>query len=577
MNIQFKYAGQSGIVSGLRASHVAFATNGLREAVYFRGRLGRPLVARDALASLYDIARNDLSYRPRDRVAFRAWLAEQDRAFVRSLPALSAHLRDEIEAREARLAQLDEQRKTLEAPFHAARRRYFEYAVSRAYELEYVLDPVVTVHPDELSFEAFSRDESAYGRVALKYDLFAEIQEFSCGTTNVDFSPALRRQFERMRSYRDTVVDIGAGGVRVDSADEVHHEKQVALPESWLNGFLQVQSAMTLGLTHVQLDPIDLYNLCRLLSRRKAKSSPRALRWELEPGQPARVVFEPWEETLQLSPASAFAGDKPQRIRTWGRQRLRVLERLLPAVERVDVYLAGHGLPSFYVCDLGDVSVTLGLSGWTDQDWSGTARFDLLARRLDATADELSRVYEALREKRFGVDQELAAVCSLSIEKTRAALSMLCQVGRAMYDLRNGTYRHRDLLHAPFSATAALASAQEAEQAAQPAAKAARVIYEAGLARFTSRRPSRGGYKLSGSVRGTDGERVRPQFTIDAEGKILDATCTCRHFRTHRLVQGPCEHMLALRLAHMSRLEAEAAAPASGTPQGTMKEGGQPD
>ena len=571
-DIQFKYAGQSGIVSEGDAARLSFATNQLREGAYFRGRLASPLVLRDAFAALREVVMSDLSYRPRDREAFVAWLAEQDRAFLAKIDSLRSDVRLEIEAREARLAELDAERRELRRPFLDARDAYLDFAVERAFEMSYVLDPVCSVHPDELAFEVFSRDESSYGRVSLKYDLFAEIDAFECGTTNVDFSAGLHRQLSRMRSYRDTRFDIHASGFTVTNAsDGVHHEKQVPLPQSWLNGFLQVQSTMTLSLTRLRLAPIDLFNICRFLVRRRARSSPRALRWELRPGERTRVVFEPWETELSLSEVSTYEGETPQTIRTWGRRRLAVLEPLLPRVRHVDVCLAGHGLPTIYVCDLGDVSFTLGLSGWTDQDWAGTARFELLSRRLDADTAELDAVHDALRETRRGDANDIAARTGLGMEKTRACLSMLCQVGRAMYDLGSDVYRYRALLHGPFSAEAAVAKATAQAEDAHPAAQEARKTFEAGRARFTARRPTKSGYKLSGSVRGSDDERVRPLLSVDHEGKIIDATCTCRAFKKHRLTKGPCEHMLALRLAHMDRLAAEDAAKANSSA------GGSPD
>lgn len=558
MKIQFKYAGQSAVVAGMRDARVAFATNELREAAFFRGELGRPLLLRDALAALYQVVVSDLSYRPRDRPAFQAWLAEQDRKFLQSLSVKSEEIRREIDTREARLGELDVLRKGRMQPFFEARRAYFEYAWKEKYELDHLLDPVITIHPDELSFEAFSEDESSYARVALKYDLFERIDAFECGTTNVDFSRRLHRQIDRMRSYRKTRFDVDAGGFAVTNpTDGAHREKKIDVPDSWVNGFLQVQSVMTLGLTRVRLGPIDVFNICRFLTRFKAKKSPRALRWELDPGARAKVVFEPWEHAIELSPIARFEGPKRASIRTWGRERLKVLERLLPVIRHVDVYLAGHGLPSVWVCDLGDVTFTLGLSGWTDQDWTGTARFELLARRVDVNADQLSATYHALREARYGTAEALAEATGLGVEKTRSSLSFLAQSGRAMVDLGAGVYRHRDLFFAPFSATQALARAKEMAEESDPRAKAARQVFEAGNARLIARRPVKTGYKLSGSVRGTENERCRPLIHVDREGKILEATCTCAFFKKHRLAQGPCQHILALRLAHMARLEAE--------------------
>lgn len=558
MKLEYKYAGRSGMVGGLEQAKVALATNTLREATFFNGKVGRPLLLREGLAALYDVVVSDKKYHPRDRPAFSAWLEEQDRLFLAGLEMKDSAIKHEIEVREARLAELRQAKTTLRAPFHAARREYFEYVWQDQYELEYLLDPVITVHPDELSFEVFSRDESTYGRLATKHDLFETVDAFECGTTNIDYSLALHTQLGRMRSYRTTRLDIGAGGMDVATTGQAtHREKKIELPDSWLMGFHQVHSVMTLGLTRMSLAPVDLFNICRFLRRHKAKESPRALRWELEPGRRARVVFEPWEHAIELSPQHLFEGDKAQTIRTWGRRRLEVLARLLPLCERAEVYLAGHGLPSIFVLDLGDMTFTLGLSGWTDADWTGQSRFGLLSRRLDVTADDLATCYAALREARYATAEVIAETTGLGVERSRSTLNALCQVGRGMYDLGGRVYRHRDLLFAPFDANKTMALLAASETESDPKAKAARAIFEAGNVRFTARRPVKAGYKLSGSAKGVDGERVRPLLSVDHEGQILDATCTCRHFRKHRLTQGPCQHMLALRLAHMSRLAEE--------------------
>ncbi|HJK95402.1 MAG TPA: SWIM zinc finger family protein [Polyangiaceae bacterium LLY-WYZ-15_(1-7)] len=557
MKLQFKYAGSSGIASDLGHSRVAFATNVLREPSFLEGDLARPLVVREGLAALHAVVVSDLKYRPKDRLEFRAWLEEQDRKFLQSLALKSEDLRAELEQKEARLEELRQRRRARLAPFRAARRQYFEHVWTDQYELDWILDPVITVHPDELAFEAFSRDESSYGRFAMKYDLFRKIDAFECGTTNVDYSTRLYRHLNRMRSYRDTRFDVSPSGFSVTSGGGTHAEKKIDLPESWVRGFLQVQSVMAMGLTRLELAPIDVFNLVRFVRRFKAKASPRALRWELEPGRRAKVVFEPWEHAIELSPAAVYEGPKRQTIRTWGRRRLRILERLVGSLEGAEVYLAGHGMPTIWVCDLGDATFTLGLSGWTDNDWTGESRFSLLSRKVDVSADQLAATYHALRAPRFATPAQLAEATGLGEEHVKSALSFLCQAGRAMVDLPGGVYRHRDLFHSPFDAKKELAKLKAAAEEADPKAKAARAIFEAGGARLIARRPVQTGYKLSGSVRGA-GARVRPLLHVDHEGSIIEATCTCAEFEKHKLTKGPCEHMLALRLVHMRRLEEEA-------------------
>jgi len=292
--VEFKYAGQSGIVSGLRDTRVGLATNSVRDPAFFKGVMRSPTLFREGMAALYSVVVSDYKFRPRDRLAFKAWLDQQDQKFLANLGNRTEDAKRRIAALEARRDVLDQKRIDRLKPFYRARAEYFEWVYTHQYELKYLLDPVITVHPDELSFEAFSKDESSYARVGVKYDLFEKIDEFACGTTNVDFSASLHGELDRMRSYRRTRFDIDPSGlavVREGSAS--HKEKKIDLPESWVKGFLQVQSAMTLGLTRLRIEPVDLYNLCRFLKRHKAKESPRAMRWELVPGKRARVVFEP--------------------------------------------------------------------------------------------------------------------------------------------------------------------------------------------------------------------------------------------------------------------------------------------
>lgn len=559
MIVELRYSGQSAIVNGLTHSHVAFATNTLRQATYLKAELKHPLLFREALGALYQVVVSDFKYHPKDRLAFRAWLEEQDRTFLANLALRSQKARVEIEGLEARLAELNKARLERLRPFHKARLEYFNYVYEHEYELNYLLDPVITVHPDEVFFEAFSKDESSYARLGARFDLFEHVDAFECGTTNIDFSARLHKELDRMRSYRRTRFDIDPGGFTVStSAGDIVKEKKIDLPESWVKGFLQVHATMSMGLQRVRMAPVDLFNICRFLRRHKTRRSPRAMRYELVPGKRPRVVLEPWEHEIEITGASIFEGPKPLSIRTWGRDRLQTLARLLPVAERIDVYLAGFGMPSIYVLDLGPLSFTLGLSGWTDNDWTGGAKFDLLTRRLPAAPGEVMTVYEALRGPRRATDTAVAAATGLGVEKTRSALSFLCQAGRAIFDLANGVYRHRDLFLEPFTVKeAAQAVKPAAEEDENPQAKAARRIFNQDDVRIIARRPVAQGYKLSGSAKGADNKRVRPLLFVDHQGKIIEASCTCPFYEKYTLTRGPCEHTLALRLAHMSRLEDE--------------------
>ena len=95
-------------------------------------------------------------------------------------------------------------------------------------------------------------------------------------------------------------------------------------------------------------------------------------------------------------PVSLYHGSEEVEIRLWGRRRLLILERLIPIARSFDLYLLGNGMPAFVVVDLGPMSFTLGLSGWTANDWSRAGQFDLLAPRKRIGADTREKVLTAL-------------------------------------------------------------------------------------------------------------------------------------------------------------------------------------
>jgi hypothetical protein len=75
-----------------------------------------------------------------------------------------------------------------------------------------ILDPVITVHPDRVFFEAFSQDQSVYGALIVDPNLFETMGEVITGTTNIDFSAWLWGALGEMRTSRSTTFRIGPEG-----------------------------------------------------------------------------------------------------------------------------------------------------------------------------------------------------------------------------------------------------------------------------------------------------------------------------------------------------------------------------
>lgn len=426
-------------------------------------------------------------------------------------------------------------------------------------ERYFVLDPIVTVHPDRVFFEAFSGDQSAYGLVSVERDVFEPVGDVQHGTTNVDFTAWLWAALGEMRSSRETFFRVGPEGFEVTTTGGGgRFEQKVDVPDDWVRGFLQLEGAMALPGTRFSVRPVDLLAAIRFLRFSKAKVSPRALRYELEPGEDAALILEPWERRIPLRGAEHGYTEK-RVIRTWGRRRLALLEPLLPFAERVDVYLKGRALPSFYAVKLPGITFVLGLSGWTSQRWTSTASFDLLVAPSASTAAK-ERALAFLKAQFSAKASDVAAALSIELPAATQLLNALCAEGRCLYDLESRSYRHRELFATPIDLQAVYPPDRRREAAERLVAERA-VELTSAAPRETRRRKrfkSPDGplfrevihrdWVVSGRVAAYDVELV-----LNDEDRLIFGRCGCPFFRENILGQGPCEHLLALLLVAQPR------------------------
>jgi hypothetical protein len=446
------------------------------------------------------------------------------------------------------------------------------------------LDPVITVHPDRLWFEAFTQDLGAYVSLRVDPEVFAPEGDVRYGTTNIDFTAWLWGALGEMRSSRSTHFRVGAEGFEV--ATQLaggRFEEKVELPDAWVRGFLQVQSAMALPGTRLRLRPVDLLAAIRFLEHHKAKVSPRALRYEMQPGEDAALVIEPWDHRVPLVGAShGYTG--PRTIRTWGRRKLKLVASLLPFAEHVDVYLKGRALPTFYAVRLPGMTFLLGATGMGGgSGFDGNAGLDLMAGGARSTPEvrpaagppqggtapsggsepreagsvgAQSRVLAGLEQAFHATTEALATATGLPLADAASALSALNRGGRVMFDVETREWRHRELFAPPLDVERLYPPDPRQEAAAALLAQPGEVqvdeaLDETQVRQRRYRNPSTGEPVVRDTsyhqwrVRGRCGGHAT-ELVVNDEERIIFGTCGCAWFKEHLLNQGPCEHMLAL-------------------------------
>ncbi len=203
-SVAFGYAGASQVVTEGGGATLALFGNVHRAEVRGGGKVDHPLLFREALSALHAVVKSDFRYVPKDKTAYLAY---------RRMKAQTASLN-----------------------LWEAQRAYVDWLARNDPLAFMVLDPIVSVHPDELFFEVFSKDEGSYAKLGLGWPMLGGAsKERVHGTTNIDFSDALFDGIQRMRSYRETRLAVGKrggdarhGGRAGGAGEEGHGPRRVA-------------------------------------------------------------------------------------------------------------------------------------------------------------------------------------------------------------------------------------------------------------------------------------------------------------------------------------------------------------
>lgn len=549
MILAVAYVGRSAIMQSMSGGvTVSMAPNLRRERVSFAGLLRHPMRFREAVSALHDVVISDLRFKPKDHTAFRTYLAEQERREQRIRQMAARGAVDEVmrEWPEERRLELENKYKHLQKTYWDARQKFGDYLQAHdpeMWRLILPMDPVITVAPDVLFFECFSADESSYGCLTVDRNGFTGEKDVSLGTTNVDYSWSLYEHFQELRSYRQTRFNIDPSGfeVKTQEGGGVREEK-IDLPSSWLRGFMQLQSAMSLPMRRVPIGREGLYNILAFLKRNKAKKSPRAIRFELEPGKPVHIILEPWERRFVLH-STPYPGQRPETVRVWGRERLRVLARLLPLVDSVDVHLLGTGLPSYWSVKMGEMRLVLGLSGWTVNDWTGPSALDQIMPPAEPSAALIEQIKNTFQIKTALKFDEIVTRTASNPPLVLAGLNRLALLGQVIHDLPAGLYRWRQVMPVAVSQ-------QQIGPENEETVEARKIVQAKKVQITTDEKSATGRRLLKGEV-----DRRPPEVHMDNDGRIVRGKCTCSFaFRFGGLKRGPCRHMQALRTVALAQV-----------------------
>ena len=505
--------------SDFQAGHLHLFSQLDRRDVKFNATVKDAIVFREAMATLFSIVSSDYRYVPKDRAVYSAFMqmrrSHQNQGLAK------------------------------------AQQAYFHWLFANDPLAFCVLDPVISVHPDRIIFEVFSKDEGCYASLSFDHSLFDSIDTPQYGTTNIDYSDALSQGLEQMRSFRATTFSIGQQAVTVQVemaealADSTIIEKNIQVPVSWLRGFLQVQSAAHLAVDRFQLKAIDLYNaLHHLRMNADVKGKRRGLAIELVPSQFPSLILEP-TDTVIATTAATYQGQQAKIVRVWGRRRLALLKRFLPYADTIDVTLLGNGMPSYWTLTGKGVSLTLAITGFSNSNWSQALSFDLLLPRQALSHTSIEQVLTHLQGCYVDSLNNIAQATGLSHAACFSSLQQACQQGLVMFDTALGLYRYRPLTTEPLEMRH-FCYRHPAEQQAYDLRSRVDAISPLDVLMIPTE-----GIEIAATITVTEDKRsYLSKLKLNEEGHVAKAECSCHAIMQHGLAHGPCSHLVLLRMAY---------------------------
>ncbi|WP_020560478.1 hypothetical protein [Thiofilum flexile] len=508
--------------SEAHADHVQLIGQLNRSDVKLEATLQEPLIFRETMAALFAIVSSDYRYAPKDRQAYAAFMqmrrAHQNQGLAK------------------------------------AQRAYFDWLLKNDPLGFCILDPIISVYPNGVVFEVFSKDEGSYAMLSFDYKHFNLQGTPVYGTTNIDFSDSLAQGLEQMRSFKASTLSIGQTAVGLDTVsstaqpDSTVLEKQVQVPNSWIRGFLQVQASAQLPTDKITLNPLDVYNLLHhLRMHADIKGKRRGLRLELIPGRYPSIILEPNDVVLDTQ-TEVYKGKQAKIIRLWGRRRLNLLKRILPFTETIEVGLLGNGMPSFWTMHGKGWHLTLAITGFTAANWSQALNFDLLLPRDLNHMEKVTPLLKVLEQQWVLSLEELVKQTGLNRAECRSALLQACQQGLVMYDVGANVYRYRPLTVEPLD--------MSHFQFRQPAEKLAYdlVHRQKALSQWQTLLLPGEGVEIAATITVKEDKRdYLAKLKLNEEGQVVKAECSCHQIMQHGLTQGPCSHLIALRIAYALR------------------------
>ena len=370
--------------------------------------------------------------------------------------------------------------------------------------LSYLCDPIVTAGAGRLRFEGFSSCNGVYVRLDMKPEA-VDGEFIASGTTNVDFNDPMLNALNAIQKNERVMLAVGEKELQLISEKSKVTEKKVRLPMRWVKGLSSVQLYLA--------DMVLKYEMERIQAIQLFQNLPKGI-------LKGNFSLEKRGEKFMFATTSGRNS-----VRIGGIARLRLLEGLLPLLEKMSVYESADRQSCAFVCDFGHMQLLMAFSPEPNRGFSGEGKaLDYLNRHLPV--EWVYALGGLLKSNEIFDPLSISFEHYLDYGTVESLIAGLSSMGLLGYDLTTEQHFYRRL---PFKTERILSI--------NPRLKNARKLLEMDQVEILEKR----GTFLEARVRGSD---VWHKVVLD----VGTSFCTCNWFTNHQGKRGVCKHILAVRM-----------------------------
>lgn len=366
-------------------------------------------------------------------------------------------------------------------------------------------DPIISAGTEQLRFEGFSSCNGVYVRLDMR-PAAIDGEFITSGTTNVDFNEPMLNALNAIQKNERVTLAVGEKDLQVITSQAKVVEKKVSLPTRWIKGLASVQLYLADMEQRFEISKIQAIQLWQSLPKGQLKGdffiSKRA----------GKFMFAPLST--------------PDSVRIGGLQRLRLLDGLLPLLDKIWVYESADRETCAFFCELGKMQLLMAFSPDNNRGFSGEGKaLENLTQNLPLEwvygLNALLKANETFDPTLLSIEQDI----DLSVmDNLTAGLSSMGLLG---YDLAGNQHFYRRL---PFKTERILSL--------NPRLKNAQKLLASEDVQVLQNRP---GY-VEAAVKSSRG--IVHKVVIEGEQR----RCTCDWYTKYQGKRGICKHVLAVKM-----------------------------